>query len=903
MTPPLLMSTEQMLEHARSLRKLARGLLLDDGSAEDVVQEAWVLALERPPAHQERIGGWLHTVVRTLALKRLRGERRRNRREEIVAKPDRTSSTLHSIESAALCKRLVDAVCELDEPMRSVISMRYFDGLPPREIARRLGIPKNTVRARLQRGLAKLRIRLDQDSDGARATWAQALVAFAGVKGGSLSAPHTSTLIGSPSVNGFIGVVAMTAVGKWSVAGIVFGLVGLGFMSQSNSEREALAKTELRMENSAKQAASLSDPRDQIAAALREGQAVVEPVDSGALSVVAPPAWAVADRYPFRVLGNIVDPWGRPIHGAIISVAVRGHCFNQGQSASAEGDFQLSFHASSPSVDAHIYVHNHSLMSGMRTLKLQTGVEHSIHMDLSSLTGIPGGMRNFKAKAFVGPLHNSPGLLGDSQAPVRFQSDSGVQLSLPEDMVVFDHSEGSFAFSSDTPVNMSSFSGLVQRPDGTPAKGALVWITLDGVGSGICTTTNTEGAWAINNQTPGTYTFKAGGDDFGLQSGQLIGTAGSHTTHNVLLDRGNEIRGRILGPNQSPLPFLVHAEAVDSNVTWSDTTLADSQGRFAFPNVMASAAQLTIFDPNLGQSDATQWGIPLHVVDSMLPDGKQHDVQLSRSALDTSSISLALLDASGETVRNAEVRLLHAASQRGVFLTPVTGEDATLTYIVHGLPAGTYQLEAVSRKHGWIDLGTVLLQPGTKLDQGSYSFPAPGSLVATCLPSNTALANHWQIVHISRTVDSFAWEGWPLDAWDWVEEEAPDWTKIQLPPGTYALSAGAPKTGRAWIPFKIESNLETEFVLPLDLLTDAKLMLGESLQTNAHSKAKIRITDSASGLPVWTQKEQLEGGQVTIKLLPGAYRATLLSDPEIVSEVAFEVEAGLPASVMLEAAK
>jgi RNA polymerase sigma-70 factor (ECF subfamily) len=55
------------------------------------------------------------------------------------------------------CASVRSAVMELSEIQREVIEKVYFEGLTQQEIADQLGEPLGTVKARVRRGLAKLR--------------------------------------------------------------------------------------------------------------------------------------------------------------------------------------------------------------------------------------------------------------------------------------------------------------------------------------------------------------------------------------------------------------------------------------------------------------------------------------------------------------------------------------------------------------------------------------------------------------------------------------------------------------------------------------------------------------------------------------------------------------------------
>lgn len=60
--------------------------------------------------------------------------------------------------------RALKALEQLGEAHRSVLVLRYIDGLSPREIADSLGESENTISVRIHRGIKKLRVLLEQPS-------------------------------------------------------------------------------------------------------------------------------------------------------------------------------------------------------------------------------------------------------------------------------------------------------------------------------------------------------------------------------------------------------------------------------------------------------------------------------------------------------------------------------------------------------------------------------------------------------------------------------------------------------------------------------------------------------------------------------------------------------------------
>lgn len=159
-------SAEALLSDAEWVRRVARGLVGDFGAAEDVAQEAWLVARKAESTAGVRAGGdrgpWLAGVVRHLAQKRRRGDQRRTRREELGARRELQPSTAELVERAEMQRHVVDAVLGLHEPYRSTVLLAYLEGLTSVEIARREGVSDGTVRWRLKRGLEILRADLER---------------------------------------------------------------------------------------------------------------------------------------------------------------------------------------------------------------------------------------------------------------------------------------------------------------------------------------------------------------------------------------------------------------------------------------------------------------------------------------------------------------------------------------------------------------------------------------------------------------------------------------------------------------------------------------------------------------------------------------------------------------------
>ena len=180
---PLPDDMQHLLSELGWLRRLAIRLGRDESDADDAVQETWLAALRVPPDADRPARPWLMSVLRHVFHRRSRTERRRQAREDAAhALASRAhESAGEAWERLELHRLIAELVSSLDEPYRSTIVWRFFEGLSAVQVARQAGVPEGTVRWRTSEGLRRLRALLDQRF-GLAARWRPLVL---GVSGGS----------------------------------------------------------------------------------------------------------------------------------------------------------------------------------------------------------------------------------------------------------------------------------------------------------------------------------------------------------------------------------------------------------------------------------------------------------------------------------------------------------------------------------------------------------------------------------------------------------------------------------------------------------------------------------------------------------------------------------------------
>jgi RNA polymerase sigma-70 factor (ECF subfamily) len=313
LSPSLPSEPEQILEQSAWMRRIAIALVRDAAAADDVVQTAWLRAIEHRSQPHPSPRAWLARVVRNLASKERRSQRRREHREREVARPEALPPADDIAARIEAHRRLLDALSALGEPYRRTLTMRYLDELSGAEIAAREGVAEGTVRWRLSHALDLLRDALDRRHDGDRRAWCLALLPSLRDSNLPLSIGGAAAVQGVLVMN----VLAKSALAAVAVIGVSAGVWWLRSDAQP-AEPRAIAPPSVAAAELAALPAPAPEARAEVAPAARAG----EPA-----KLAAPVAVATQTA---RVRARIVDAANRPLSRARVAI--------EQPSASAESD-------------------------------------------------------------------------------------------------------------------------------------------------------------------------------------------------------------------------------------------------------------------------------------------------------------------------------------------------------------------------------------------------------------------------------------------------------------------------------------------------------------------------------------------------------------------------------------
>ena len=152
---------------ARPLYATALRILSNASEAEDIVQDVFLALWEKAAAFEPGRGSafaWAVTLTRNRAIDRVR---MRKRRSELLAETTAedagtqpADAGLHSADELVFKEQagaVRAAVATLPPEQQRAVELAFFGGLTQQEIAEKLREPLGTVKARIRRGLLRLR--------------------------------------------------------------------------------------------------------------------------------------------------------------------------------------------------------------------------------------------------------------------------------------------------------------------------------------------------------------------------------------------------------------------------------------------------------------------------------------------------------------------------------------------------------------------------------------------------------------------------------------------------------------------------------------------------------------------------------------------------------------------------
>ncbi len=664
-------TSEQLMAEMGWVRQLARALVKNRDVADDVAQDAWLVATEQRPAEDRPLRPWLARVVVNLVRTRRRGEARREQRGAAFDADRAVPTPRELVERVELQRAVADEVLALDEPYRSTVLLHFVEGYSSADIARRLGIPDGTVRRRLKVALDQLREALRKRTDQPRRGWLAALAPFAGL-------PEPNPV---PSA---IGVIAMTKV--IGVGLLLLLLIGLGVLWRRGAHRDDEAAAGSTSRAHSEPFAAPGDRPDEAKLPIWISQAGAPARRiAGRVMARGTPIGGATVRLGFEVT---YEPAAAPLPPipllqpiAEVTSAPDG-TFDFGVQPPAA--FTVSATAASYTATS-VGVANADPRAKPDRLELELGACQS---RLSGVIGDSGG-GIAKARILVAGLSGTESdangkysvclygqtTFGSPTARVRIEAEHYGTIN--HTVIVVGDLHQDFAM-----VPEAVFAGRVTTADGHAVAGARVVADVDGselphhVASGWTTTTD-DGEFRIASLAPGAFHLSATADGLGMTLPVAAIARPAATSHEIrlVLVPLARLAGRVVA-NGAPVAGVTVAAGQPGSTMATRACTSQADGSFVLDRVPYGTIAF--------------FAKPYEV-------RAPAQLQITRASVDDLTLDVARMPTvRGHVTRKGQpVAGAHVVPTASINPYAATITDATGAYAIEGLPPGPLRVVAV----------------------------------------------------------------------------------------------------------------------------------------------------------------------------------------------------------------
>jgi RNA polymerase sigma factor (sigma-70 family) len=287
--------------HGPMVLGVCRRLLRDPNDADDAFQATFLMLARKADAitRGDSVGGWLHQVAYTTALKAKAGAAARQRHEKRAGSRSPVDP-LDEVTGRELLAVLDEELTRLPGRHRAPLVLCYLEGKTRDEAAQQLGCPLGTLKRRLEEARACLRVRLERRGLALPAALLATGAMTAAVPQ-ALAAAAAKAVTGKAAVSAqvaglFHGSLRAMTMGRLKTAGAVLLAAAL-----------ALAGTGL-LASRAPRHPGPATPDDTPAAAA-----------GGPKDEAAPRPAPPGEGKETVVTGRVLDPEGKPVAGAEVA--------------------------------------------------------------------------------------------------------------------------------------------------------------------------------------------------------------------------------------------------------------------------------------------------------------------------------------------------------------------------------------------------------------------------------------------------------------------------------------------------------------------------------------------------------------------------------------------------------